>query len=310
MYTIIQSNKVAYKNDNLSISKTKRSIIHRLLRRWGGHFSLDSNAISDIYINLREKTDTFIGLKNFGATCYLNSLIQLLFMMPFFKENLFKFNINQTNIENSQIFNLQELFYNLSYSNKKYFPCYKFIQSFKSAFNGEPINVGIQQDTDEFFGILCEELEKEEKIYKNENFLENSFKGKISNEIYSIENDYPYYSCTDEDYFRITLDIKGKKNLNEALNNFIQEEILDGDNKYLIEKYNKKIAIKKRVSIKNLINNLIIHLKRFELDYNTFKLQKIIDYLSFPLEINFKNYTRIYLNSNKNIKFDQNEKKN
>ena len=273
-------------------------------------FSLDSNAISDIYINLREKTDTFIGLKNFGATCYLNSLIQLLFMMPFFKENLFKFNINQTNIENSQIFNLQELFYNLSYSNKKYYPCYKFIQSFKSAFNGEPINVGIQQDTDEFFGILCEELEKEAKIYKNENFLENSFKGKISNEIYSIENDYPYYSCTDEDYFRITLDIKGKKNLNEALNNFIQEEILDGDNKYLIEKYNKKIAIKKRVSIKNLSNNLIIHLKRFELDYNTFKLQKIIDYLSFPLEINFKNYTRIYLNSNKNIKFEQNEKKN
>ena len=295
---------------SIKYSKNLKSFLLPKILSQHSSFSLDSNAISDIYINLREKSDTFIGLKNYGATCYLNSLVQQLFMMPFFKESLFKFNINKTNIENSQIFNLQELFYNLSYSNKKYFPCYKFIQSFKSAFNGEPINVGIQQDTDEFFGILCEELEKEAKIYKNENFLEKSFKGKISNEIYSIENEYPYYSCTDEDYFRITLDIKGKKNLNEALNNFIQEEILDGDNKYLIEKYNKKIAIKKRVSIKNLSNNLIIHLKRFELDYNTFKLQKIIDYLSFPLEINFRNYTRIYLNSNKDIKFDQNERKN
>ena len=38
----------------------------------------------------------FIGLKNFGATCYLNSLLQQMYMIPTFKEDLFKFEINNT----------------------------------------------------------------------------------------------------------------------------------------------------------------------------------------------------------------------
>ncbi|MBR4663997.1 MAG: hypothetical protein IKO93_08995, partial [Lentisphaeria bacterium] len=81
----------------------------------------------------------------------------------------------------------------------------------------EPIQFGIQQDSDEFLSILCDNLEKEAKQYNKENFLENSFKGKISNEILSLEKEYPYYSHGEEPFFRITLDIKGHKSLEEAL---------------------------------------------------------------------------------------------
>ena len=38
-----------------------------------------------------------------------------------------------------------------------------------------------------FLSILSHSLEKEAKSYNKENFLENSFKGKISNEILSLE---------------------------------------------------------------------------------------------------------------------------
>ena len=43
-----------------------------------------------------------------------------------------------------------------------------FIKSFKKAFNGAPIHVGVQQDTDEFLAILCDKLEEEAKVFKKQ----------------------------------------------------------------------------------------------------------------------------------------------
>ena len=143
-----------------------------------------------------------------------------------------------------------------------------------------------------------------------ENCLEESFKGKISNEIISLEKEYPYYSCRDEPFFKLTLDIKGHKSLEEALDFYIKEEILEGENKYFVDKYNKKISISKRCSIKKMSNTVIIHLKEF--DYYTFTNNKLNDYLKFPKEINFKKWTKAYLNVNtKNeSKITEEEKEN
>ena len=45
-------------------------------------------------------------------------------------------------------------------------------------------------------------------------------------------------------------------------------------------------------------NQIIIHLKRFEFDFITFENNKLNDYLKFPLEINFKKWTRAYIRLN------------
>ena len=266
-------------------------------------------------------TEKFIGLKNFGATCYLNSLFQQMFMIPTFQQDLFSFNIinkneNLNNNENenedlkySTIYNMQLAFTNLKKTCMPFYPPIKFIKSFKSAFNGQPINIGIQQDTDEFLAILCDELEKEAKKFGKENFLENSFKGKITNEIVSLEKQYPYYSQTEEPFYRITLDIKGHNNLEDALDAYIKGEILDGDNKYFVEKYNQKISIKKRTSIKKIGNQIIIHLKRFEFDFITFQNNKLNDYLKFPLKLNFKKWTRVFIRTNE-VNNDENNENN
>jgi ubiquitin C-terminal hydrolase len=251
-------------------------------------------------------TDKLIGLRNFGATCYLNSLFQQLFMNPIFSKDLFTFNIeNKSNLENSVIYNMQLGFANLKYSSLNVYPPYNFVKSFKKAFNGEPIQYGAQQDSDEFLAILCDELEKEAKIYGKENFLENSFKGKISNEIVSLDKDHPYYSKTDEDFYRVTLDIKGHKTLESALDAYVKGEILDGENQYYVEKYKQKLTIRKSSSLKKLGNQIIIHLKRFEFDFVTFTNKKLNDYLIFPKEINFKKWTRASLrSSDPNLKPD------
>ena len=120
-----------------------------------------------------------------------------MFMIPTFYQDLFKFNVVKENENDdliySTIYNMQLSFINLKKSCMSFYPPIDFIKSFKTAFNGEPINLGIQQDTDEFLAILCDELEKEAKKYGKECFLENSFKGKITNEIVSLEKEYPYY---------------------------------------------------------------------------------------------------------------------
>ena len=266
---------------------------------------INNNSQKKLKINIDFKLrdsvhDKLIGLKNFGATCYLNSLFQQMYMNPIFSKDLLSFDfstVKDFDINSSVVYNMQLGFANLKYSCLSVYPPSEFIKSFKKAFNGQPIQIGVQQDSDEFLSILCDELEKEAKLFNKENFLNNSFKGKISNEIVSLNKDYPYYSKTDEDFYRVTLDIKGHKTLQEALDAYIKGEILDGDNQYYVEKYKKKLPIRKSSSLKILGNQVIIHLKRFEFDFVTFTNKKLSDYLEFPFEINFKKWTRAYLRS-------------
>ena len=278
---------------------------------------IDPNKIETPYdVNIRPPNEKLIGLRNFGSTCYLNSLTQQLFMIPTFRKDLFnnfiisnesKDKTGPDKLRHSVIYNLQLTFENLKNGSMTPYPPNRFIRSFLSAFNGEPIQFGIQQDSDEFLAILCDNLEKEAKYYNKENFLENSFKGKISNEILSLEKEYPYYSHGEEPFFRITLDIKGHKTLEEALDAYVKGEILDGDNKYYVDEYKRKISIRKSSSLKVLGNEVIIHLKRFEFDFATFDNHKLSDYLKFPMKINFKKWTRAYLrlNDNENNKLSE-----
>lgn len=65
----------------------------------------------------------------------------------------------------------------------------------------------------------------------------------ICNETKSLEKEHPYVGEKEEPYFAITLDIKNKKNIMEALDLYIKPDVLEGDNKYHCEKYDKKINV-------------------------------------------------------------------
>lgn len=55
----------------------------------------------------------YVGLVNQAMTCYLNSLLQALFMTPEFRNALYKWEFDGTNEAKSIPFQLQKLFLNL-----------------------------------------------------------------------------------------------------------------------------------------------------------------------------------------------------
>lgn len=114
----------------------------------------------------------------------------------------------------------------------------------------------------------------------------------ICNETKSLEKEHQYVGERDEPFYAIPLDIKNKKNIQEALDLFIKPDVLEGDNKYFCEKYNKKVVAQRRSFIKHLPNTVVLNLKRFEFDYNTMQRFKVNDYCEFPTKINFKPWTK------------------
>ena len=73
---------------------------------------------------------------------------------------------------------------------------------------------------------------------------------------------------------------------------YVKADKLEGDNAYYCDKYDRKVDATKRCCIKKLSNTLILHLKRFEFDFTTFKKVKLNDYIEFPEFLNIKPWTK------------------
>ena len=159
-----------------------------------------------------------------------------------------------------------------------------------------------------FFNVLSDNLENELKGTVNEKLLKEIFGGEICSEIKSLEDEYEYVSQTIEPFFSVQLDIKNKKSIQEALDFYIKPDILEGDNKYYCEKYDKKIKVHKRAFVNKASNTLIINLKRFEFDFNTLQKYKVNDYCEFPMELNIKPWTKEGIEEKESKKQKQKEK--
>ena len=128
-----------------------------------------------------------------------------------------------------------------------------------------PISIYEQRDVSEFFNLFLEKID--ECLISNKMLSKDIFGGTLANEILCLE--CPHKSDKKEEFLSLNLQIKGKKNLQESLKQFIESESLEGNNLYYCEICDKKIKAKKRVTVKVLPNNLCISLKRFDYDRET-----------------------------------------
>lgn len=68
--------------------------------------------------------------------------------------------------------------------------------------------------------------------------------------------------------------------------------MLDGDNKYMCGTCNHKVDAVMRDCLNELPNTLLVHLKRFEFDYEKMKHIKVNDVCEFPMILNLEPFTR------------------
>ena len=225
----------------------------------------------------------YVGLKNLGCICYLNSLLQIFFSIIPFRESII--NSYCKNEEKNVLYQLKYLFSSLKYYDTEYFIPYDFTQNF----DNEKLNIREQMDMDEFFSLLLDKLENRLKGTNNENIIKYFFEIKTSDDLI-FQQGCNHHRSKEVSLLSVQLQVKGKKNIKESLDTFVEGELMDKDNCIYCEHCNKKFPAVKSQSFKKLPRILIFVLKRFEFNYETMQKIKINDEYQFPLELDMTDY--------------------
>jgi len=149
----------------------------------------------------------------------------------------------------------------------------------------------------EFFCDFLDKIEQKLKDTNNENIIKYFFMGR-QNDILKFEGECNHHRINESKFYSIQLQVQGKKDIYDSLNNLIEGEHMDGDNCIHCEECNKKFPAIKSQNFKVLPRIFIFVLKRFEYDYQTSKKIKINDYYEFPLILDMSKYMENYSEDN------------
>ena len=239
-------------------------------------------------------SSNFVGLYNQGATCYMNSSLQILYMTPKFRNLINSLILCDKILGNPTEFIPQGQKYNIILSLQKLFAELTLMnlkatktKELTEAFGWEKSEGTDQHDSQEFIRILL--FDVLERILYDTPF------NNIINNIYKV-NYISNMQCSNcgnlkskiESEYVLNLQILNMKGLKESLySSFGFEEIIED---YNCEKCNKKVSLKKWSKIISLPNYINFGLNRFSYDYNTFERIKLNNRFEFPLELDMKEY--------------------
>ncbi|KAK3120269.1 hypothetical protein QOZ80_9AG0684800 [Eleusine coracana subsp. coracana] len=225
-----------------------------------------------------KKETGYVGLKNQGATCYMNSLLQTLYHIPYFRKAVYHMPTTENDMPSGSIpLALQSLFYKLQYSDSSV-----ATKELTKSFGWDTYDSFMQHDVQELNRVLCEKLEDKMKGTVVEGTIEKLFEGHNINYIECINVDYK--SSRKESFYDLQLDVKGCRDVYSSFDKYVEVERLEGDNKYHAENHGLQDA-RKGVLFLDLPPVLQLQLKRFEYDYMRDTMVKINDRYEFPLQL-------------------------
>lgn len=245
-----------------------------------------STSVSDSA--LASRNAGFVGLVNQAMTCYLNSMLQTLFMTPEFRNALYKwrFDGGPDDEQRSIPYQLQKLFVNLQTSKSHAVETTDVTKSF----GWDSEEAWQQHDVQELCRVMFDALEKTFQDTDQEDLIKQLYEGQMQDYVKCLE--CGRVSARFDTYLDIPLVIKpfgsdvAFRSVEEALRAFVAPETLDGNNQYFCEQCNKKCNAHKGLRFTSFPYLLTLQLKRFDFDYVTFNRIKLNDRVEFPFELN------------------------
>lgn len=225
-----------------------------------------------------KKLTGHVGLKNQGATCYMNSLLQCLFFTNKLRKAVYLMPTENDDSSRSVPLALQRVFYELQHSDKPV-----STKKLTKSFGWETLDSFMQHDVQEFCRVLLDNIESKMKSTCVEGIIPEVFEGKMISYIKCKHINYE--SIRSEPFYDIQLNIKGKKNVYESFKDYIATEKLEGENKYDAGDNGLQEA-EKGVIFTRFPPLLHLQLMRFQYDPHTDSNIKINDRYEFPSKLN------------------------
>ena len=252
-----------------------------------------------------------VGIVNQGCTCYLNSLLQALYHLAYFRAAVFKSNATLSipssaappgsggssaappaaasaplttqpseTTDNLIPAALQALFFHMQ-SRKTAVST----KGLTAAFEWDEREVFVQHDIQEMAALLRDSLETRAKGTPAEGDINLLFTGY--GEKYFSTLDGSYTSRRPDTFYDVHVPVQGYSDLLTALQSLTVVEMLTGDNKYCVEESGKPNVYKDAETGYRFLRFppvIFFHLKRFEMDMTsaTLEMHKINTTLRFP----------------------------
>ena len=285
-------------------------ILVKLLQKQHNVRSKDGTRLGNDIPEMRSATG-FVGLRNLGATCYMNSSLQQFYMIPAFRSALIECSRLQGGGSSSAVGasgsksgdagsdqavaivgQLAQLFTQLQESERRFVDPTPFIECYRDPY-GQAIDPRVQCDANEFLTAFFQHVENATSGTSMAGMLKGNFQGTVSDELLQKEADSgsgvrQYREKAAVPFSFLSVPVNGLARLEDSLSKFVEAESVE-------LRWNDgapNAPVSKRCSIVDLPNHLMIHLQRFQFDYQTMAQVKINDHFEFPLELDMLPYCK------------------
>ncbi|XP_021379697.1 ubiquitin carboxyl-terminal hydrolase 34-like isoform X3 [Mizuhopecten yessoensis] len=243
----------------------------------------------------------YVGLTNLGATCYMATCMQHLYMLPQARQSVLQANCSKHNKYEGTMSELKKMFAYLQESERKAYNPRSFCKTY--TMDKQPLNTGEQKDMTEFFTDLISKLEDmSPEMHK---LVKSLFGGILTNNVVSL--DCPHVSRTLEEFYTVRCQVTDMKNLYESLDEVTVKDMLEGDNMYTCSKCQKKVRAEKRACFKRLPRILCFNTMRYTFNMVTMMKEKVNTHFSFPLCLDMSQYMEKTLMGPDKLKVDDDE---